>query len=62
MRYFFTSIFGIITMAFMLVLGRVVFLAVTDDFTWIFVGVGILMPTIVLCLITSAAYSAAKEY
>jgi hypothetical protein len=61
-KYFLAIVFGTITFAFMLVLGKIAYLAVTDDPYWVFVGLGVLMPTVVLSLITSAAYSAARDY
>jgi hypothetical protein len=62
MKYLITTIFAVITFCFFLVCVKIGILVFTNSPMWIFVGIGVLMPTTVSALITSAAYSAAKDY
>jgi len=62
MKYFVFSVAGIISCCFLMLIGRTAYLAWTDNPYWIFVGLGLMFPTIVLVLITTAAYSAARDY
>jgi hypothetical protein len=62
MKYMIGIVFLVLTLGFLALFSRVAFLAFTDSWTWILVGVPILAATIVSGLITSVGLTAPRDY
>lgn len=62
MKYLFTVVFGSIAVCLSLITGWSMHLALVDAWQWWLVALGILLPTVVSVLITTAAYCAARDY
>ena len=62
MKYLIAGIFTSIAIGLSLMLGFAVYLAIFDAWQYWLVALGILGPNVVSVLISSAAFSAAKDY
>lgn len=62
MRYLISTVLLIIVVVLTLMVGYCVFLGLTQHWTWLLVGLGVLLPDIVAVLTLSAAIPAAREY